>query len=420
MTSYEDQPFCRITKSTYEPGSFADRVHIYIASRTLDELNQNLPGIFQNLNELITWFEGLTGELFLHSTSQLRKILPGSINPEKIEYTLIYQMWDKIGFFLIQNWDKLGLPSYTVISFYRKFLQAFISAQNLSNGKWLRLHKGGIYHNLGIGLLYSGQRDNSKNYFILGMIEDILNQLPIGTDNFKSAPGYNNLKALNVFSNEEKELANLKKIIKKNEKKASRLGLTPEFIFIEFMTDKRNKTKTNQFLLWDNIFFKVFLKETERKSNRNELGYILEVLSAYLFFTIGKFEVSSNIKTIHAEHDLRIRNLIADDPILELLGRYILVECKNWNKKVNSTLIKKFITNVRFSRCDTGVIIAKKNLTGTKNKDSAWYVVRAEYHKDNVVIIVLTLNDLKKIAEEDTNLLEILKMKYEQIRFDER
>lgn len=420
MTSYKDLSFCRITKSSYEPGSFADRVHIYIASRTMDELNQNLPGIFQNLNELITWFEGLTGELFIHSTFQLRKILPGSVNPEKIEYTLIYQMWDKIGFFLIQNWEKLGLPSYVVISFYRKFLQAFISAQQLENGKWLRLHKGGIYHNLGIGLLYSGRRENSKNYFILGMIEDLLSQASIDDDNFKSAPGYNNVKALNVFSNEKKELANLRKIIKKNKKKTARLGLTPEFIFIEFMTDKKNKIKTNQFLLWDNVFFKTFLKETEKKSNRNELGYILEILSAYLFFTIGKFEVSSNIKTLQAQHDLIIRNLIIDDPILELLGRYIIVECKNWGKDVNSAVVKKFISNVRFSRCDTGIIISKKNITGVRNRDSAWYVIRAEYHRDNVIIIVLTINDLKRIAEEATNLLEILKMKYEQIRFDER
>lgn len=44
---------------------------------------------------------------------------------------------------------------------------------------------------------------------------------------------------------------------------------------------------------------------------------------------------------------------------MELLGRYLLIECKNWENKVDGTRIKKFITNVRFARCNTGILITK-------------------------------------------------------------
>lgn len=64
--------------------------------------------------------------------------------------------------------------------------------------------------------------------------------------------------------------------------------------------------------------------------------------------------------------------------------------------------------------------ITKKSITGERGKDSAWYTIRAEYHRDNVVIIVITMRDLNKLAQENTDLLEMLKMKYETIRFDGR
>ena len=410
---------CDITGDTYLEGSFADRVHKYIASTTFEELELRLQGIVNNVKELVAYFEGLTRELFIHTQPRLKEIIiQKNFNPQSVEYTVIYQMWDKIGFYLIQNYPQLA-PS--ILSLYRKFLQAFVISQKLNRRMRIRLHKGGIYHNIGISLLYSNEKEKAKSYFLLGMIEDIINQNTLQDNDFKNAPGYSNLKSLNVFTDENREITQLKGLISGYRNSTNTLGETnPELIFLEFMTNSKNKINLPQFLLWDNVFTKLLIKETDRTTDTQLLGHFLEMLSAYLFFTIGKFEVSCNVKTVHAEHDLRIRNLIVDDPILELLGRYLLVECKNWGNKVNSTRIKKFIANVRFARCSTGILIAKNAITGEKRRDSAWYVIRAEYHKDDIVIIVITMNELNKIADEKTDLLEMLKMKYEKIRFDER
>ena len=111
---------CDITGSSYEVGSFSDRVHKYMDSNDFTELDSNLKGVVENPNELFIWFDGLIGELYEHSKVKLSKIdLTDNLYQEKLEYTVIYQMWDKVGFFLLQNFPKL--PGY-LVRFYQKFL----------------------------------------------------------------------------------------------------------------------------------------------------------------------------------------------------------------------------------------------------------------------------------------------------------
>jgi hypothetical protein len=266
-----------------------------------------------------------------------------------------------------------------------------------------------------------GESNKAKSYFTLATIEDLMNQQDINSDDFKKAPAYQAMKQLKIFFDEDQEVTPLRQIIKDERSKLEHLHLaSPELIFLEFLNLSKNKINVLQFLLWDSLLFEILIEQIEKSSNTSDSGKYLEFLSAYLFFTFGKFEVFRNTISLHAEHDLKIRNLITDDPILELFGRYLLVECKNWEDKPDSSIIKKFISNVRFARCNTGILITKKEVTGTTRRDSAWYVIRAEYHRDNVIVIVITKKDLKQIAKGEISFLELLKKRYEQIRFDER
>lgn len=409
---------CEITGSSYEPGSFSDRVHKYIESKDFTELDANLKSVIESPNELFIWFDGLIGELYEHSKIKLSKLdLSDNLYQEKLEYTVIYQMWDKIGFFLIQNFPKL--PSY-LIRFYQKFLLAIAGGQNYSQKKVIRLHKGGIYHNLGISFLQGGQESKSLNYFFLGVVEDILHQTNINSDEFKKAPGYNNLRSLGFFGNEDETIESIRSSITKHKKNKEIVWLArPELMFLELVTDAKSEIKVEHSLNWDKDLFALLLSQID-SSTKKLLGKYLELIAIYLFFTNRPFEVKRNVLTLHSENDLRVRSLIDSDPILELLGRYFLIECKNWSSPVDSKTIKNFISNVRFARCETGILISKNGITGSKTRDNAWFVVRAEYHKDNIIVIVLDRSDLKKISEEKMNLLDLLKSKYEQIRFDER
>lgn len=418
MTNVRSQLKCEITGSSYEAGSFSDRVHKYIDSKDFTELDTNLRGVIENPNELFIWFDGLIGELYEHSKVKLSKIdLADNLYQEKLEYTVIYQMWDKVGFYLLQNFPKL--PGY-LVRFYQKFLLAIAGSQNYSSRKFIRLHKGGIYHNLGISFLHGGQEKKSLNYFFLGVIEDILHQSDINSDDFKKAPGYSNLRSLGFFGDENETVKAIRSAINKHKKKKELIWIArPELMFLEIVTDANSETKVEHSLNWDKDLFALLLAQIDH-SAKKLLGRYLELLAIYLFFTNRPFEVKRNVLTLHSENDLRVRSLIDNDPILELLGRYFLVECKNWSDPVDSKTVKNFISNVRFARCETGILISKNGITGSRSKDNAWFVVRAEYHKDNIIIIVLDRNDLDIISEEKTNLLDLLKSKYEQIRFDER
>lgn len=409
---------CEISGSPYEIGSFSDRVHRYIESKDFTELETSLNGVIEKPEEFFIWFDGLIGELYEHSKVKLSKIdLKDNVYQEKLEYTVIYQMWDKIGFYLLQNFPKL--PDY-LVRFYQKFLLAIAGAQNTSTQNFIRLHKGGIYHNMGISILNSGQKEIALNYFFLGVVEDILSQADINKDDFKKAPGYSNLRSLGFFGNEEETIKAVRESIAKHRKSKELLWITrPELIFLEVVTDAKNKIKVQHALNWDKDLFTLLLNQID-SSTKKLLGKCLELIAIYLFFTNQPFEVKRNVLTLHSENDLRVRSLIDNDPILELLGRYFLVECKNWTDPVDSKTIKTFISNVRFARCETGILISKNGITGSKRKDNAWFVVRAEYHKDNVIIIVIDRADLELISEEKTNLLDLLKSKYEQIRFDEK
>lgn len=414
-----DRLKCNASNSYYEPGSFSDRVHKYIASESDEQLLLNLKEVVTPLADFIAWFEGLVWELKIHSEDKIR-IIPSRLSDENetLEYRLFYHRWNAIGLYLLQNLPK---HSSLALKLHQNFLQAVRKVQKPRRGNpCIRKNKGGIYHHIGLSLLYLNETDKAKSYFTLATIEDLMNQQDINSDEFKKAPAYQAMKQLQVFIDEDKEIAALKQIIIDKRTNQRYLELAnPELVFLEFLNRRNIKMRVLQFLLWDNLFFETLVKEVESTNTSNYAGSYLEFLSAYLFFTSGRFEVFSNTISLHAEHDLKIRNLITDDPILELLGRYILVECKNWKKSPNSSVLKKFISNVRFSRCNTGILITKKEVSGTTRKDSAWYVIRAEYHKDNVIIIVITLKDLKQIAKEKISFLELLKKRYEQVRFDE-
>lgn len=423
---------CEITNTPYDEGSFSDRVHRYIRSRNKEELNQNFNGVVKNLNEFVAFFEGLIWELSAHLEVRAEEIY-SSINnqQEDAEYKLYYQKWDRIGQFILQHQPKL---SYLSLRLYQRFLQTVKTLQRPPGKRaWKRIHKGGIFHNMGLSLLFLDQKENAKSYFILGLIEDMF-QCHLGNASDFRGPGYMNLKSLKVFQEEERELNGIESLVKERVERGIEIEIAnPEFIFLDLLSSSKYKINVSQFLLWDNLFLKMLIREVKglarakkhetnkvaRAKYNKSLRQSLESLATYLFFTTERFEVNRNIKTIHAEHDLRVRNLIVDDPILELLGRYILVECKNWEKLVDSTRVKKFISNIRFAQCNTGILLTRIGVTGEKRKDSAWYVIRAEYHKDEVIVIVLTMNDVLKIADEKVSFLEMLKTKYEKIRFDE-
>jgi len=404
---------CSVTGSTYDENSFSDKVHKYIKSLNSEQLEYNFKKFTDN-EDLFKWFSGLVWELQIHSDANSKdlhkKFVDKGYEPE--EYSLMYRMWDIIGQYLLQD------PRYFsfVFELYKKLLGVARNVQKPNNRfNFFRIHKGGIYHNLAISKL-NDDKELSKVLFFLAFIEDFISD----RDNCRNTPAYKNLKLLNALSDGEEEIKSLKKIVDDLNRKQANFELSnPELIFLKLIGQSNTNLKLKQTLNWDNIFCKKLFEEALKEQNKNLKGSYFEMLASYLFITSQGFDLSNNTHSLHSENDIRVRNLITDDPLLELLGRYILVECKNLSKKISSTIVKKFASNVRFANCDVGILFSKEPLTGKQGNSDAWYVVRMSYHRDNIILIAISNSDIKDLYDEKTSLRELLKTKYEDIRFDQ-
>lgn len=304
--------------------------------------------------------------------------------------------------------------------FYKTLYRNLLSLQDATGN---RLHKGASLHQIGwVNLFLTGRAKRAKKYFQLAMIEDVIDD----------QPSYAFRPAFIVLSNEyqipESELDALaNNVTSRLEEGVS--PLFPEKFLLSFTLDEGiAKVRDSDRELFDinHIFAKASF-ELARKENTSstEKGKALEELIAYLFSSISGFEVRSDVRTRDAQHDLIIRNTIQEDPIFQEFGRYILVECKNWENPVGVKEVRDFISKIRFAYCTSGIMVAKNGVTGSsddreKDKRDAELVILKEFHQDNIVVIVLDGEDLEHIVSGRTNLLTVLLNAYEGVKLDKK
>jgi hypothetical protein len=142
---------------------------------------------------------------------------------------------------------------------------------------------------------------------------------------------------------------------------------------------------------------------------------------AYLFLTAGGFQVRTNVITFDEELDLLVRNLATTNPLLQELGRYILVECKNIKTSVNAKTVRDFSAKVITHSCKTGVLISIRGYSGQRDKsaarDARLAMIKA-HQRHEVIIIPLNFGHLLDIIQRRKTLGDVLLQQYETIRFD--
>lgn len=124
-------------------------------------------------------------------------------------------------------------------------------------------------------------------------------------------------------------------------------------------------------------------------------------------------------KTSAFHFDIIIRNLVNDHPLLQNLGEYIGVECKNLTEKVSVEELNHFIHKLRLHDMKCGIIFTSEGISGEGYKNEPRYgkaIQVKTFNRDGIIVFDLTSIDLDKISE-GANLLSILLMKYEEIRF---
>ena len=152
-------------------------------------------------------------------------------------------------------------------------------------------------------------------------------------------------------------------------------------------------------------------------------GDALEELAAYLLGHIaGCFPVQS-VSTMDFETDLVVRNLArVTMPALDVLGRYFLVECKNWAGAVGTPGAAYFANRVRYCRANTGILFAKSGITGegTTHVGDARFTLHRSFSHDGIVIAVIDQKDLEGLVGRKETPLQLLLRKHDEVRFGTR
>lgn len=158
-----------------------------------------------------------------------------------------------------------------------------------------------------------------------------------------------------------------------------------------------------------------------------EKGNALELLMKKIFKAENIFKVYQNVHTSSNEIDLVVQIqsnglLLNLNTILGFKGDKILVECKNYKKKIDVTWIGKFAHLLNNHDIDYGIIFSKHSLTGINKGKLTWNqaagLVKKFYLKYSKFIISITLDEIEEIVSKDKNFIEFLQNKRNNIQLD--
>ncbi|GGL25838.1 hypothetical protein GCM10009037_06820 [Halarchaeum grantii] len=148
-----------------------------------------------------------------------------------------------------------------------------------------------------------------------------------------------------------------------------------------------------------------------------EKGNSLERLSHSIFDGFPFIQIrGQNVRTSSAEIDLILEyQPPSGGTLFDDFGRYILVECKNWQRSVGADTVRDFKGKADSAKVDLGIIVASNGISGESGKDAV-DELNQYYQRDDLTIIVIDESDLETIIRGNS-LYEIIDEKIFNRRF---
>lgn len=162
------------------------------------------------------------------------------------------------------------------------------------------------------------------------------------------------------------------------------------------------------------------LRGRDRVKRSGEVGGALEVLAAYLFQLVPGWVPRRNLLNLMKgyELDLVVRNQATAGSLhSDLLGRHFLVECKNWMEPVGVEQVGFFLHKMRLTHSRFGVILARRGITGARDRSAATDLVRQTFHTDGSVCVVVDGKQLEQIVTGAVTVWGLLLELVEEMRF---
>ncbi len=162
------------------------------------------------------------------------------------------------------------------------------------------------------------------------------------------------------------------------------------------------------------------IEAIERATTAADKGSSLESLARFLFNSVPSLRAKyCNLQTRSSEIDIVVEYLgnRGEIPIFEELGRYCLVECKNWSKPVGVTPVRDFMGKLDKCKTRLGIIFSRNGVTGVDSGADALREIHSRFDRDGVYLLIFSLEELKGIAG-GLAFVEAIEKKANGLRFD--
>jgi len=331
--------------------------------------------------------------------------LPSALTPEKVatQGTDERKIWELIGLYYRSQgrW-------YDAIAIYFAMYYHFLRLQ-ISSGT--RVHKGmpllwlaDCYSSLGYATL-------SKRFLMLTLVEDAITMQGV-VDPIKTG-SYVRLAWRHGLIDSE---------IKKYSTKIYDIGIAypvetmfPEWVLQELDQDWIVEIPSpNEALYY--ISNMIYVRHLI-KGLGDGTGLTLERLAEYLLGCMPGCKTSRRIHSKSSDYDVICSLQGPDIDFRSELGRYFVVECKDWQDPVNFSTFAKFCRVLDSVKSNFGIIFSKRGITGEGRHSDAEREQLKVFQDRGMVIIIVKETDLIYVSGGG-NLIALLRKKYETVRLD--
>ncbi len=151
-------------------------------------------------------------------------------------------------------------------------------------------------------------------------------------------------------------------------------------------------------------------------------GHALEHLAEYLLSSIPGCRTVRRTKTYSSDLDVVCSMAGTDLDFRADFGRYFVVECKSSEGRADVTDVLKFSRVLDSLKCRFGILFAWNGVTQAASKEGEpRYALREElklFLDRGIVLVVITKDHTRRVAEQGESLLGLLREEYERVRFD--
>lgn len=152
---------------------------------------------------------------------------------------------------------------------------------------------------------------------------------------------------------------------------------------------------------------KLFKRIGQKEKNTTALGNQLRNFTEYVLRIVKVFE-AANVRTQTNEIDCLVKNKlqIGIPYFLNELGSLIIVECKNEKTKPGNTYYHKIQGILKIFKSKCGIVVAINNPT-----KPALQLANINYLMDDIMIVAINYEELRKVVYENLNFLDLLENK---------